>query len=70
MLSSSERKASKQVWKIPITFTTSEVSDFNSTKTQHWLNARSLKVEVPSLSSNQWIIVNIRETGKMLLLKY
>lgn len=66
----SERKTSKQVWKVPITYTTSEVLDFNTTKAQHWLNGRSLKVEVPSLSSNQWLIVNIQETGTLIYTKF
>lgn len=49
-------------WQIPITYTTESELDFHHTSPRLWLNNDT--VEIEGIDSNDWIIVNIQQTGE------
>lgn len=55
-----------ELFTIPISFTTAAQSDFHNTAPKVWLNGESIEVssstQVP-WSANDWVIVNIQESG-------
>jgi len=51
-------------WWIPLSYTTKEELDFNSTKNKLWLKDTEDQISVPGLpASDKWIIFNTQQTG-------
>lgn len=53
----------KKIWSVPITYTTSNNTNFNITDLQ-WLNVDSGPIEI-SIENNSWIVVNLQQTGEL-----
>lgn len=49
-------------WYIPVTYTTKSELDFNQTTPRRWLI--SSNVSIDDIDPNDWIIVNIQQTGE------
>lgn len=55
---------SEELWWIPITYTTSRVKNFESTQPVVWLKReKEIEIEDSELREEDWIVVNIQETG-------
>ncbi|XP_075230574.1 aminopeptidase N-like [Lycorma delicatula] len=64
ILGNSTEETRKSVWWIPLTYTTSSTKDFSTTTPKHWLKKeREITLTDLHLSSSEWIIFNIKETG-------
>lgn len=58
-------KLEKVLWWVPITYTTSQLLNFQSTHPSHWMKKEE-QIKISDLpSENDWIILNIQETGNI-----
>ncbi|XP_069688788.1 aminopeptidase N-like [Periplaneta americana] len=51
------------IWQIPITYTTKSKINFANTKATAWLTGKEMDLSVTDLADDDWIILNIQETG-------
>lgn len=51
-------------WWIPINFATHTNPDFSSTLATHWLSPEAKELVIDDIDPEDWIIVNIQQTGK------
>jgi len=52
------------LWWVPITYTSEKQLNFNDTQPLKWMKAeRSITLNDLDISSSQWLIFNIQETG-------
>jgi len=51
-------------WWVPINFATQTNPDFSSTLTTYWLSPEAKKLVIDDVDPEDWIIVNIQQTGK------
>lgn len=51
-------------WWIPITFATQSNPDFSKTSPSFWLRPQDQSVTIKGIDPNDWIIVNLQETGE------
>lgn len=52
------------LWWIPLSFTTTSRLNFEDTRPVHWIRGtRELRVDEPSISHEDWFLVNIQQTG-------
>lgn len=58
-------KHSDSLWWIPITYTTSNVLNFNETRPSSWIR-KTKELLLPDVEINNldWLIVNVQQTGK------
>jgi len=62
---------SEPLWWVPITYTSKKQLNFNNTQPTKWMKAeRSIILNDLDVSSFQWILFNIQETGNYILIKY
>lgn len=54
-------------WWIPINFATRTDPDFSSTLTTHWLSPEAKELVIDGIDPQDWIIVNIQQTGKIYI---
>lgn len=55
----------EDLWWIPITFTTSNVLNFNETRPSSWIRkTKELVIEDVDINNLDWLIVNVQQTGK------
>lgn len=55
------------LWWIPLSYTTMSHADFNDTKPKDWIRGiESLFEDFDHMKQNDWIIVNIQGTGKIV----
>lgn len=58
-------KTHEDLWWIPITFTTSNVLNFNETRPSSWMRkTKELVIEDVEINNLDWLIVNVQQTGK------
>ncbi|XP_025268252.1 aminopeptidase N isoform X2 [Camponotus floridanus] len=50
-------------WWIPLTFATQTNPDFSNTLPTHWLKPQDRNVTIDGINQNDWIIVNLQQTG-------
>ncbi|XP_011172905.3 thyrotropin-releasing hormone-degrading ectoenzyme isoform X2 [Solenopsis invicta] len=50
-------------WWVPINFATSTNPDFSSTLATHWLSPKTEELVIDGIAPQDWIIVNIQQTG-------
>lgn len=50
-------------WWVPINFATYNNPDFSSTLTTHWLSPEAKELVIDDIDPEDWIIVNIQQTG-------
>lgn len=54
----------EDLWWIPITYTTSNVLNFNETRPASWIRkTKDLVIEDVDINNLDWIIVNVQQTG-------
>jgi aminopeptidase N len=59
----------EQLWWVPITYTTSDEKNFNSTQPRLWLRGeRSASISGLPTGNNKWLQLNIQETGNIMVL--
>ncbi|KAG8230287.1 hypothetical protein J437_LFUL010190 [Ladona fulva] len=59
-----EEKYDNYLWWIPITFTSQDIMNFNTTRPSHWMKKeRSIILESGLPAAYHWVIFNIQETG-------
>lgn len=64
LLLENKMKAQSQCWWIPITYTTQNELDFKNTSTRMWLqNVQEGTIADIDINENEWVIVNVQETG-------
>jgi len=51
-------------WWVPINFATRTDPNFSSTLATHWLSPETAELVIHDVDSQDWIIVNIQQTGK------
>jgi len=51
-------------WWVPINFATRTDPDFSSTLATHWLPPEAEELVIDDIDPQDWIIVNIQQTGK------
>lgn len=56
-------------WWIPINFVTNSSLDFASTAPTYWLNPEEKDLIIDGIDSNDWIIVNVKNTGSYPLME-
>lgn len=56
-----------QKWWVPINFATHTNPDFSSTSVTHWLSPEAEDLIIENIDPQDWIIVNIQQTGKRIL---
>lgn len=64
--SENDKYSRNQSWWIPITFTARTRHDFVNTVPQTWLTPETSCVTLDPIAKSDWIIVNIRQTGKYI----
>lgn len=52
-------------WWVPINFATRNNPDFSSTLTTYWLSPETEELVIDGIDPQDWIIVNIQQTGKI-----
>lgn len=52
-------------WWVPINFATYTNPDFSSTLVTHWLSPETEELVIDGINPQDWIIVNIQQTGKI-----
>jgi len=52
-------------WWVPINFATYTDPDFSSTLATHWLSPETEELVIDGIDPQDWIIVNIQQTGKI-----
>lgn len=52
-------------WWVPINFATRTDPDFSSTLATHWLSPEIEELVIDDIDQQDWIIVNIQQTGKI-----
>lgn len=58
------RRADNYKWWVPITYTTQDNVDFNSTHPKAWIKGTEDQIPLTSLpDSNTWIMLNLQATG-------
>lgn len=58
-------KYNEALWWIPLSYTTANESDFQSTKPKDWIRGtQKFTKDSVNISNDDWIIVNIQGTGK------
>nr|XP_012230690.1 PREDICTED: uncharacterized protein LOC105677005 [Linepithema humile] len=50
-------------WWIPVTFATQTNPDFSNTLPTHWLRPQDQSIIIDGINPNDWIIVNLQQTG-------
>lgn len=56
----------EDLWWIPITFTTSNVLNFNETRPTSWIRkTKDLVIEDVEINNLDWLIVNVQQTGEL-----
>lgn len=64
LLLGNDSKAETQNWWVPITFTNQRELKFENVPTKHWIrNVASLAVTDLGANANEWVIVNVQQTG-------
>lgn len=58
-----------QKWWIPINFASRTNPDFSATLATHWLSPEVEELIIEDINPQDWIIVNIQQTGKRILFK-
>jgi len=53
-------------WWIPLTFATQTNPDFSNTLPTHWLKPQDQHITIDGIDPNDWIIVNLQQTGEYL----
>ncbi|KAK9730887.1 Peptidase family M1 domain [Popillia japonica] len=51
------------IWYVPISFATASNPQFSSTLPRFWLTNRTTTVDLPDFAANDWIIVNVQQSG-------
>lgn len=64
---SNNTAAINQKWWVPINFATYTNPDFSSTSVTHWLSPEAEELIIENINPQDWIIVNIQQTGKRIL---
>lgn len=60
----SSNETNNATWWIPINYATENNPNFGDTQAIHWFPQKdNFSIYVPSLSSNNWLMMNIQETG-------
>ncbi|EFN87058.1 aminopeptidase N [Harpegnathos saltator] len=54
-------------WWIPITFTTQSNPDFSNTVPTYWLKPQDQNITISGIDSNDWLIINLQQTGYYLV---
>lgn len=58
------QKSESPLWWVPLSYTTGSKRDFATTKPNEWMRKTpTLSVRDSSLSDNDWLLVNIQQTG-------
>lgn len=65
-----DQSSDNPLWWIPISYTFESVMDFENTKPVQWIRKTpNLSISMPNLSDDDWILVNIQQTGSSRLRK-
>lgn len=60
---------SEPLWWVPITYTSEKQLNFKNTQPMKWMKAeRSIILNDLGISSSQWILFNVQETGNYIIL--
>lgn len=51
-------------WWVPINFATRTDPNFSSTLATHWLSPKAEELVIDGIDPQDWIIVNVQQTGK------
>ncbi|GJQ83174.1 hypothetical protein Trydic_g18201 [Trypoxylus dichotomus] len=62
-LTSNPNNNDQTIWYVPISYGTASVPDFLNRSPKLWLTSRNLSTTLAELNLNDWLLVNIQETG-------
>ncbi|XP_025264386.1 aminopeptidase N-like, partial [Camponotus floridanus] len=63
VLKNESKNINDNKWWIPLTFATQTNPDFSNTLPTHWLKPQDRNITIDGIDQNDWIIVNLQQTG-------